>query len=159
MNTSELTFPAASQPFTADQSSSAAPRSSLPLPTVSRVQRRIGWSLTGFVCLFLALDGVMKLVAPAPIVEGSAALGVPPETLSGIGGVLLAGVALHLWKRTAVFGALILTGFLGGAVAIHVRVLNPWPSHVLFPVYLAVLLWAGLWLRDARLRALLANPH
>ena len=72
-----------------------------------------------------------------------------------VGGVILAVcTALYAYPRTAILGAILLTGYLGGAVATHVRVSNPWASHILFPVYVGVLLWLGLYLRDAKLRSL-----
>ena len=105
--------------------------------------------------LFLLLDGVMKLAKPAPVVEGTIALGYPEGVIVGLGVVLLVSTALYLFPRTAVLGAILLTGYLGGAVASHVRVGSPLFTHLLFPTYLGTLLWLGLYLRDSRLRALL----
>jgi hypothetical protein len=72
-----------------------------------------------------------------------------------MGLALIASTILYLVPRTAILGAILLTGYFGGAIATHVRVLNPWATHILFPMYFAVLMWGGLWLRDPRLRALL----
>ena len=92
---------------------------------------------------------------PAPVVEGTVQLGYPESVLLGLGIVLLACTVLYVIPRTAILGAILLTGYLGGAVATHVRVGNPLFTHVLFPVYLGVLIWGGLYLRDERLRALI----
>jgi hypothetical protein len=105
--------------------------------------------------LFLLVDGVGKLVKLAPVVQGTVQLGYPESVLLGLGIVLLSCTVLYMIPRTAVLGAILLTGYLGGAVATHVRVGSPLFSHILFPVYLAVLLWGGLYLRDERLRALI----
>ena len=105
--------------------------------------------------LFLFVDGVAKLVKPAPVVEGTLQLGYPESVILGLGIVLLTCTVLYIIPRTAVLGAILLTGYLGGAIATHVRVGNPLFSHILFPVYIAVLIWGGLYLRDARLRALI----
>ena len=105
--------------------------------------------------LFLLIDGVGKLVKPAPVVQGTVQLGYPESVLVGLGIVLLSCTVLYVIPRTAILGAILLTGYLGGAIATHVRVGSPLFSHILFPFYLAVLLWGGLYLRDARLRALI----
>ncbi|HEX7150184.1 MAG TPA: DoxX family protein [Thermoanaerobaculia bacterium] len=104
--------------------------------------------------LFLLLDGIMKLVLPLPVREGMPQLGWPVELAVPLGIVLLACTLFYMIPRTAVFGAILLTGYLGGAIATHVRIGNPLFSHVLFPVYVALLLWGGLYLRDRRVRAL-----
>ena len=118
---------------------------------------RSGWALSGLVIAFLALDGAMKLVQPAIVAETTAQLGWPadPTTLTLLGALLLGSTLLYALPRTAVLGAILLTGYLGGAVATHARIGSPLFSHTLFGVYLGVLVWAGLWLRDARVRALL----
>lgn len=112
---------------------------------------------TGVAVLFLGMDAIMKLLQPAPVVQGTLELGYPATVLSGLGIILLAGVLLHAIPRTAVLGAIVLTGYLGGAVATHVRVGNPLVTHVLFPVYIGVLIWGGLVLRHPRIAALLAG--
>jgi DoxX-like family len=114
-----------------------------------------GRIMTGLPALFLLIDAVGKLVKPAPVVEGTVQLGYPESVLLGLGIVLLACTILYLIPQTAVLGAILLTGYLGGAVATHVRVGSPLFSHILFPVYVAVLIWGGLYLRDERLRALI----
>jgi len=100
-------------------------------------------------------DAVIKFVKPAPVVDAFAHLGWPLSNAVTIGILLLVCAALYVIPRTSVLGAILLTGYLGGAVATHFRVGDPLFSHILFPTYLGVLLWLGLYLRDARLRALI----
>lgn len=117
--------------------------------------RWAGRIMSGIAVLFLLVDGGAKVAKIAPVVEGTTQLGYPESTIVPIGVLVLVGVALYVVPRTAALGAIFLTGFLGGAVATHVRVGNPLLSHTLFPTYVAALLWGGLALRDARLRAVL----
>jgi hypothetical protein len=114
-----------------------------------------GRIMSGLPALFLLIDAVGKLLRPAPVVETTVQLGYPESVLLGLGIVLLTCTILYLIPRTAVLGAILLTGYLGGAIATHVRVGSPLFSHILFPVYLAVLIWGGLFLRDERLRTLI----
>ena len=110
--------------------------------------------MTGAAVLFLAFDAVGKVLALAPVMQGTARLGYPTSLVTPLGVVLLACLGTHVIPRTSVLGAILLTGYLGGAVATHVRIGDPLLTHVLFPVYVAALIWGGLWLRDGRLRAL-----
>jgi hypothetical protein len=105
--------------------------------------------------LFLLIDGAMKLVKPAPVVEATVGLGYPESVIVPIGVVLIVCTILYLIPRTSVLGAILLTGYLGGAVATHVRTGESLFS-IIFPVIFGVLLWLGLYLRDSRLRALFA---
>jgi len=114
-----------------------------------------GRALTGLAVLFLGADAVMKVLALAPAVQGTAELGYPTSVVVPLGILQLVLLALYLFPRTSVLGAILWTGYLGGAVATHVRVGNPLFSHVLFPIYVALLVWGGPWLRDRRLRELL----
>ena len=104
---------------------------------------------------FLIFDSVGKLLEVQPVIDGTRQLGYPPEIVFSLGVTLLSCVLAYLIPRTSVLGAVLLTGYLGGAVATHVRVGSPLFTHVLFPAYVAALLWGGLMLRDARLRAFL----
>jgi hypothetical protein len=113
-----------------------------------------GYTLSTLGSLFLLLDGVMKLLKPAQVVEKTIELGYPESVIVGLGVVLLTCTILYLIPRTAVLGAILLTGYLGGAVASHVRH-EDGAFAVLFPVFFGAVLWGGLVLRDARLRALL----
>lgn len=128
---------------------------SLPLAQTSRPRLLTGRILSGLSIAFLLFDAAGKLARVAPAVQGTVELGYPADSILTIGLVELACVALYMIPRTAVLGAVLLTGYLGGAIATHVRVGNPLFSHVLFPTYVAALIWGGLYLRDARLRALL----
>ena len=127
----------------------------LPALSASKGALWTGRILSGLAALFLAFDGTFKLFITPEAQAGTEALGYPVSVLFGLGVLQLVLLALYLFPRTAVLGALLWTGYLGGAVATHVRVGNPLFSHVLFPVYVASFLWLGLWLRDRRLRALL----
>ena len=100
------------------------------------------------------MDGAMKLIKPAPVVEATVRLGYPESVIQSLGIVLLVCTILYAIPRTSILGAILLTGYLGGAVAANVRVGNPLFSHTLFPVYVALLVWGGLYLRDRRLRRL-----
>jgi hypothetical protein len=114
-----------------------------------------GYVLTGLVAAFLAFDTVMKLLQLAPAVQGTTELGYPAGTVVVIGAIELVCLVLYLVPRTSVLGALVLTGYLGGAIATHVRVGSPLPTHTLFPIYVALMVWGGLYLRESRLRELL----
>jgi len=113
-----------------------------------------GWILTGFAGLFLLMDAAMKIVKTAPAVKGTVELGYPEGSLVGIGALLLLCTVVYLIPRSAIVGAVLLTGYLGGAIATQVRVGNPLFTHVLFPIYLAIMIWGALYLRDQRVRAL-----
>jgi hypothetical protein len=124
--------------------------------TVRDWKYRVGWMLSSLAILFLVMDSTMKLLALNVVLESGAALGFSGvDTARGLGIVLIVCTILYAVPRTAVLGAILLTGYLGGAVATHVRVGNPLFSHVLFGVYLGVIVWAGIYLRDARLRLLI----
>lgn len=114
-----------------------------------------GRVLSGLAVLFLVFDSVGKLLQVPPVVAGSIQLGYPADVVFGLGVTLLSCVLLYVIPRTSVLGALLLTGYLGGAVATHVRVGNPLFSHTLFPTYVAAFVWGGLFLRNPRLRAFL----
>src|SRR5262249_44182187 len=114
-----------------------------------------GYVISGLPALFLLLDAVMKFVKPAEVVEGTTQLGYSESVILPLGIVLLASTAVYLFPRTSVLGAVLLTGYLGGAVATHVRLGNPLFTHILFPTYIGAMIWAGIFLRDDRLRELL----
>ena len=114
-----------------------------------------GRILSGLGIAFLVFDSAMKLVLIEPVRASFSELGFPVHLARGIGVLQLVCVLAYVVPRTAVLGAVLLTGYLGGAIATHVRLENPLFSHVLFPVYVAGMLWGGLYLREPRLRALL----
>src|SRR5690242_12659 len=122
--------------------------------TISGGRKWAAYIMTGLPALFLAWDGVMKLFKPAFVVQATVQLGYPESTIVGIGVALLVSTVLYLVPRTATLGAICLTGYLGGAVASQVRV-QAVLFNIVFPVFMAALLWGGLWLRDLRLRKLL----
>ena len=124
-------------------------------PEISRAALVTGRVLSVLALLFLAMDATMKLLRVTAAVEGTTALGYSSSVILPLGIVQLVCLVLYAIPRTSVLGALLWTGYLGGAIATHVRVGNPLFTHVLFPVYVALLLWGGLWLRDRRVRALL----
>ena len=115
-------------------------------------------ALSGLVVLFLLFNGAIKLVPLQVVIDTVIPLGWPadPVTWRALGVVvLIASALLYAYPRTAFLGAVLITAYLGGAVATHVRVGSPLFSHILFGVYVGIALWAGLWLRDPRIRALL----
>jgi DoxX-like family len=124
-------------------------------PARSRRALWAGRVMSGLAAGFLIFDSVGKLLEVQPVIDGTQQLGYPADIVFSLGVILLSCVLAYLVPRTSVFGALLLTGYLGGAVATHVRVGNPLFTHVLFPTYVAALLWGGLMLRDTRLRAVL----
>lgn len=114
-----------------------------------------GLVLTGLAAAFLAMDTVMKLLVLAPAVQATTELGYPASTIFWIGAIQLVCLVLYLVPATSVLGVVLLTAYLGGAVATHVRVGSPLASHTLFPVYVGLMVWGGLYLREPRLRSLL----
>ena len=134
--------------------SSNVVQSNTQTPAVAKKRLWAGRILSFLPALFLLLDGVMKLVKPAFVVEATVRLGYPERVILGIGIALVVCTLIYLIPRTAVLGAILLTGYLGGAVATHVRAETGW-FEILFPVVLCTLLWAGLVLRDDRLRTLI----
>jgi hypothetical protein len=132
------------------------PRSStVPTPTPS-TRNRVGLAAQGLTVSFLLFDSSIKLAKASFVMEATRRIGYPEATVQPIGLILLACVVLYVAPRTAVLGAVLLTGYLGGAVATHLRLGDPLLSQTLFPIYVGVLAWTGLYLRDARLRAF--NP-
>ena len=111
--------------------------------------------MSAIAVAFLIFDGVIHIMMPPPVAEGFAKLGWPISLSVPLGIIELACLALYVIPRTSVLGAILLTGYLGGAVAANLRLMLPLFSHVLFPVYVAALLWGGLYLRDERVRALI----
>src|SRR5215212_6662288 len=122
---------------------------------ISRKQIITGRVLSGIAVLFLLFDAIGKLMRPVAVIEGTTQLGWPVSVILPLGIIQAVCLIAYLYPRTAVLGAILWTGYLGGAVATHVRLGNPLFSHVLFPTYVAAFLWLGLWLRDRRVRALL----
>jgi len=127
---------------------------------ISKKSIWIGRILSGLAVLFLLFDGITKFFMdklPPEALEAGAALQWPIELMPTVGTILLVCTLLYIIPRTSVLGAILLTGYLGGAIASHVRVSNPLFSHTLFPIYVAVFIWLGLFLRDSRVRNLICN--
>jgi hypothetical protein len=114
-----------------------------------------GRVLSGLVIAFLLADGAMKLVPLDVVVQTHEQLGIPASLARTLGVLTIGCTVLYAIPRTAVLGAVLLTGYLGGAMAIHLRVGSPVFTHLLFGLYLGLMVWAGLYLRNERLRALI----
>jgi hypothetical protein len=133
----------------------ASNRVAVPVERIARDRSRIvGTVCTSVAALFLTFDTVLKVLRLDPAVEGTTSLGYPVDSVLWIGGIELVCLILYLVPRTAFLGAVLMTGYLGGAVATHVRISSPLLTHTVFPVYVALFLWAGLYLREPRLRAI-----
>ncbi|MDP3173406.1 MAG: DoxX family protein [Phenylobacterium sp.] len=132
---------------TATPADSAAPSSGKAMLWTGRV-------LSAAFVLFMVMDMAIKLIGMKVVDDTMVQMGWPPELARGIGVMELIFVALYVFPRTSVLGAVLMTGVLGGAVATHVRIADPLFSHILFGVYLGLAMWGGLYLRDPRLRAL-----
>ena len=123
-------------------------------PRISDRSRIAGRVLTGLAVAFLVFDLSIKLSGAKEAVEGTTQLGWQPHHLPILGAIQLVLLVLYLVPRTAPLGAVLWTGYFGGAIATHLRLDNPLFSHVLFPIYVAALVWGGLYLRDVRVRAI-----
>lgn len=122
--------------------------------TVSKSARWTSYMMSGLVILFMLLDSIMKFVKPPEVVEGTLALGYSAHHLPVIGALGLISTLLYVFPKTSVLGAILLTGYFGGAVATHIRLDNPLFTHTLFTVYFGIFVWGGLWLRNTKLREL-----
>jgi hypothetical protein len=120
----------------------------------SRTTLWAGRVLSGIAVLFLIIDGAIKLVPIQPVTDSLRELGYPASVSFArfLGVLTLLCTALYAWPRTALLGAVLLTGIMGGATASHLRLGDPLFSHTLFGVWLGLFFWAGLWLRDERVR-------
>jgi hypothetical protein len=119
-------------------------------PSKSRLYT--GYAFTTLAILFLLIDACMKFTTNVHVVEAQKQLGFPIQLTPGIGVLALICLVLYAIPSTSVFGALLFTGYLGGAIALHLRVDNPLFSHILFPIYIALFIWGGIWLRNRNLR-------
>ena len=136
---------------------SHAAGATVPAPRSANLPLWTGRVCSGVIILFFLLDAAMKLPPLQPVTDTMAALGWPadPGTARALGGLMIAAMLLYAYPPTALLGAILITGYLGGAIATHVRIGSPLFTHTLFGVYLGILTWAGLWLRNPQLRALL----
>jgi DoxX-like family len=115
----------------------------------------IGWGMSGLMIAFLLFDSVSKLVLEHHVVEATTQIGYPLDVIRPLGVICLACTLLYAIPRTSILGAILLTGYLGGAIASKVRIEDPMFSSVLFGAYFGILVWGGLYLRDERLRSLI----
>jgi hypothetical protein len=127
-----------------------------PENTTSRKMMITGWVLSALAILFLLMDGIMKLMKPDVVIQTTKELGYPESSILPIGVCILLSVIIHLIPRFTFIGAILITACLGGAVATHIRLQNPLFSHILFPVYLGIMIWGGLYLRNSQFRKLVA---
>jgi len=120
------------------------------LSTPSRIRPWLGAGLTGLVVLFLAFDGITKVIRVAPVVEACQKVGIGPDLMVGIGILLLVCTAIYATPRTSILGAILLTGYLGGAAWLHISVRSGiFPTA--FAIGFGVLVWVGLGLREPKL--------
>src|SRR5271169_2395777 len=123
--------------------------------SISKKSLWAGRITSGFIVAFLLFDAVIHLMKPAPVVEGFAKLGFPLRLAVPLGITELVCILLYVVPRTSILGAILLTGYLGGAIAIQLPTGNSLFGEVLFPVYIAVIVWGGIYLHDDRLRTLI----
>jgi hypothetical protein len=127
----------------------------VPATPVSRGALWTGRAMSGLVIAFLLFDGAMKLIPLQVVIDTSQQMAIPLDIIRPLGVLTIAGTLLYAWPRTSVLGAILLTGYLGGAIYAHYRLADPLFTHTLFGVYLGLLIWGGLYLRDPRVRALI----
>ena len=125
--------------------------------TVSGAALWTGRVMSAIVILFMIFDAAIKLIPIQPVIDTMAQLGYPSTAAlaRGIGIIGVIGIVLYAWPRTSVLGAILLTGLFGGAIATHLRIGSPVFTHLLFGLYLGLLTWGGLYLRDPRVRAMI----
>jgi hypothetical protein len=120
----------------------------------SKAAERTGYVLSGVAVLFLLFDSVIKLAGIQAVSDSMVQLGYPVTLATTIGVIELLCLFVYIIPRTSIIGAILLTGYLGGAIATHLRIGSPLASHTLFPIYVAALVWGGLYLREPRVKAL-----
>ncbi|HEY2446716.1 MAG TPA: DoxX family protein [Rhizomicrobium sp.] len=126
-----------------------------PPQAAKKWMQRTGWGMSGLMILFLLFDSISKLFLEHHVIEATTKIGYPVEIIRSLGIIGLACTILYAIPRTSILGAILLTGYLGGAIASKVRIEDPLFSSVLFGVYLGILVWGGLYLRDEKLRSLI----
>lgn len=122
---------------------------------ISRSRLWTGRVIAGIITAFMLFDAIFKFINPAPVREAFARTGWPVHLSPVLGAILLISTIFFVIPRSAILGAILLTAYLGGAVAANLRLEDPLFSHTLFPVYFGVLMWGSLWLRDSRISALI----
>src|ERR1700688_2035626 len=129
-------------------------QSAVPSSSLSKKSLWAGRIITGLVAAFLVFDAVIHIMKPAPVMEAFAKLNFPIRFAVPLGIIELLCILLYVIPRTSILGAILLTGYLGGAIAIQLPTGNPFFGEVVFPAYIAVFLWGGIYLRDERLRTM-----
>jgi hypothetical protein len=129
----------------------------LPVTAPSTAKVWTGRVMGGIVILFMLMDSAFKFIVNDEVIKGTTDLGFQVHHLPIMGTLGMIGTLLYIYPRTEILGAILLTGYWGGAIATHVRMDNPLFSHVLFPVYLGILAWGALWVKNERLRKLILN--
>lgn len=129
------------------------------LPTTASSTAKVwtGRTMGGLVILFMLMDSIFKFIVNEEVIKGTTDLGFQVHHLPIMGTLGLIATLLYIFQRTEILGAVLLTGYWGGAIATHVRMDNPLFTHILFPVYLGVLAWGALWIKNERLRNLILN--
>ncbi len=115
----------------------------------------IGWIMSGIVIAFMIPDGIIKLIPLDIVIKTSQELGIPVRFAFLLGALTLTCVILYAIPQTALLGAILFTGYIGGAIYVHLAAGSPYFTHTFFGIYLALLIWGGLWFRDPRVRALI----
>ncbi|WP_276372720.1 DoxX family protein [Chryseolinea sp. H1M3-3] len=132
-------------------------QATLPASAPSTAKIWIGRIMGGLVILFMLMDSIFKFIVNEEVIKGTTELGFQVHHLPILGTLGLAATLLYIFPRTEILGAILLTGYWGGAIATHVRMDNPLFSHILFPVYLGILAWGALWIKNETLRKLILN--
>ena len=128
---------------------------SVDAPSVSKARLWTARIMGGLVIAFMLMDSIFKFIPNEAVTAGTVELGYQAHHIPILGALGFMSVLLFALPRTQILGAILLTGYFGGAIATHLRLDNPLFSHILFPVYLAVLAWGSLWLKNERLRKLI----
>ncbi len=115
---------------------------------------RFGYALTGVTALFFTIDAGIKLLRLPEVLETTSQLGWPASSVVPLGIILLGATLLYVLRKTSILGAILLTGYLGGAVATHARIDSPLLTHTLFGIYIGIMTWGGIYLRDPDLRSI-----
>jgi hypothetical protein len=126
-------------------------------PAISKSRLWTGRIMGGLMIAFMLMDSIFKFFPNETVIKGTVDLGYQAHHIPILGVLALVSTLLFAIPRTEVLGAILLTAYFGGAIATHVRIDNPLFSHILFPVYMAVLVWGSLWLKNERLRKLILN--
>jgi hypothetical protein len=132
-------------------------QATLPATAPSKAKIWTGRIMGGIAILFMLMDSIFKFIVNEDVIKGTTELGFQVHHLPILGTLGLVATLLYIFPRTEILGAILLTGYWGGAIATHVRMDNPLFSHILFPVYLGILAWGALWIKHEGLRKLILN--